>query len=88
MNQFVVIGVFEISIGDPSNQYIYDLTWGDKDEAEKQADKKLREIKRPKKVLTIVGPYMPVVCGQNVEIAGIRTGINGTWTAKSIEHLL
>ena len=75
-----------VFVGTPSKIYLWGLTWKNEEEAKKRALAKLKEIKKPKTVLTVQGPFMPVVCGQPVVLERHREGLNGKWTAKEIEH--
>ncbi len=78
----------EVIVGDPSNMYEHDLSWHKKEDAKKAGERKLKDIQKPKKILSVSCPFSPVVSSQTVSIQGCRDGVNGKWTVQSAEHLL
>lgn len=78
----------EVNVGDPSNQYVLDLTWSREEEAKAKASNKLAEFSSQKKYLTTVSSFLPVSFGQKVEITACREGVDGTWVVLSVEHQL
>lgn len=80
--------IIELIIGDKSNQYDYGLTLDNKKEAMRKGEKKLKDIQKPKKILTTTSPFAPIVSSQTALIQGVREGVNGKWIVQSAEHLL